>query len=202
MWELDFKESWVPKNWCLWTEVLEKTLESLWTSRRSNQSILMEISPGYLLEGLLLKMKLQYFGHLMWRTDSFGKTLMLRKIEGRRSRWLLDGTRLDGHEFEQVLGVGEGQGSLAHCSQWGHKESDTTEWLNWTDNGINNRSWLFSPELVIQILYIQGFTWLPFKESFLLQYEIWLRIWIISRSIPLFKKSTVPIWGYSIWTKH
>ena len=87
MWELDHKESWAPKNWCFWTVVLEKTLlRILWTARRSNQSILKEISPEYSLEGLMLKLKLQYFGHLMWRTDSLEKTLMLGKIEGMRRR--------------------------------------------------------------------------------------------------------------------
>ena len=80
MWELDYKESWVPKNWCFWTVVLEKTL------RRSNQSILKDISPECSLEGLMLKLKLQFFGHLMWRADSLEKTLMLGKIEGRRRR--------------------------------------------------------------------------------------------------------------------
>ena len=82
MWELDYKESWALKNWCFWTVVLEKTLESPWTARRSNQSILKEISPGCSLEGLMLK--LQYFGHLMRESDS--QTLMLGKIEGRRRR--------------------------------------------------------------------------------------------------------------------
>ena len=86
MWELDHKESWAPKNWCFWTVVLEKTLVSPWTARRSNQSILKEISPEYSLEGLMLKLKFQYFGHLMWRTDSLEKTLMPGKIEGRRRR--------------------------------------------------------------------------------------------------------------------
>ena len=86
--------------------VLEKTLESPWTARRSNQSILKEISPGCSLEGLMLKPKLQYFGHLMRRTDSFEKTLMLGKIEGGRRRgWTEDEMvgwhhRLHGHEFE------------------------------------------------------------------------------------------------------
>ena len=69
MWELDYKESWAPKNWCFWTVVLEKTLESPLHSRRSNQSILKEVSPGCSLEGLMLKLKLQYSGHLMWSTD-------------------------------------------------------------------------------------------------------------------------------------
>ena len=82
MWKLDYKESGVLKNWCFWTVVLEKTLESPWTARRSNQSILKEISPEYSLEELMLKVKLQSFGHLMWRADSLEKTLMLGKIEG------------------------------------------------------------------------------------------------------------------------
>ena len=96
MWELDYKESWALKKWFFWTVVLEKTLRTVpWTERRSNQSILKEISPGCSLE-LMLKLKLQYFGHLMQRVDSFEKTLMLGKIEGRRRRgqqrmWWLDG---------------------------------------------------------------------------------------------------------------
>ena len=94
IWELDYKESWVQKNWCFWTVALEKTLKSLWTARRSNQSILKEISPGCSVEELMLKPKLQYFGHLIWRVDSFENTLMLGKIEGsrrmgrQRMRWL------------------------------------------------------------------------------------------------------------------
>ena len=86
MWELDCEESWVLKDWHFETVVLEKTLESPWTARRSNQSILKEISPECSLEGLMLKRKLQYFGHLKWRTDSLEETLMLVKIEGRRRR--------------------------------------------------------------------------------------------------------------------
>ena len=83
MWELDCEESWVLKNWSLWTVVLEKTLES---PLDCNQSILKEISPGCSLEGLVLKLKLQYFGHLMRRPDSLEKTLMLGRIRGRRRR--------------------------------------------------------------------------------------------------------------------
>ena len=86
MWELDYKESWAQKNLCFWTVVLRRVLRVPWTAKISNQSILKEISPEYSLEGLMLKLKLQYFGHLMWRTDSFEKTLMLGKIEGNR-RW-------------------------------------------------------------------------------------------------------------------
>ena len=86
MWELDYKESWVPKNWCFQTVVLEKTLESSLDCKEINQSILKEISTEYSLEGLMLKLKLQYFGHLRQRADSLGKTVMLGKIEGRRRR--------------------------------------------------------------------------------------------------------------------
>ena len=138
IWELDYKESWAPKNWCFWTVVLEKTLESPLDARKSNQSILKEISPGYSLEGLMLKLKLQYFGHLMRRTDLLEKTLMLGGIGGRRRRgwhrmrWLDDIT--DSLDMSgQVPGVGDGQGSLVCCSPWSRKEFDTTEWLNWTE---------------------------------------------------------------------
>ena len=100
MWELDSKESWVLKNWCFWTVMLRRLLRVPGTARRSNQSILKEISPGCSLEGLMLKLKLQYFGHLIRRADSFEKTLLLGKIEGRRRRgrqrmrWLDDITNL------------------------------------------------------------------------------------------------------------
>ena len=84
MWELDHKESWAPKNWCFWTVVLEKTLESPLDCKEIQQVNLKEISPKYSLERLMPK--LWYFGHLFWRTDSLEKTLMLGKIEGRRRR--------------------------------------------------------------------------------------------------------------------
>ena len=86
MWELDCEESWAPKNRCFWTVVLEKTLESLGLQGGPTQVILKEISPGCSLEGLMLKLKRQYFGHLMWRVDSLEKTLMLGGIGGRRKR--------------------------------------------------------------------------------------------------------------------
>ena len=118
--------------WC-WRTLLRVP----WTAR-SNQSILKEISPEYSLEGLMLNLKLQYFGHLKRRADSFEKILMLGKIECRRRRgrqmagWH---HRLNGHEFEQALGDGEGQGSLV-CP-WGCKEPDRTERLNNTNKQKN-----------------------------------------------------------------
>ena len=118
--------------------VLGKTLESPWTARRSNQSILEEISPGCSLEGMMLKLKLQYFGHLMRRADSLEKILMLGGIGGRRRRGRQDEMAgwhygLDGHEFKWTPVDGEGQGGLVCCDSWGRKESDMTEQLNWTD---------------------------------------------------------------------
>ena len=86
IWELDYKEIWALKNGCFWTVVLEKTVESPLDCKETIQSILKEISPGCSLEGLMLKLKLQYFGHLMWKTESLEKTLMLGKIEVRRRR--------------------------------------------------------------------------------------------------------------------
>ena len=130
-WKIDAFELWY------WRRLLRVP----WTARRSNQSILKEISPDYSLEGLMLKLKLQYFGHLMRRTVSLEKTLMLGKIEGRRRRgW-------------QMVGVGDGQGSLECCSLWGRKQSDTTEKLNW------NFNWLFGASSIYWIFFIYVFLW-------------------------------------------
>ena len=88
MWQLDFEESWTPRNWCFWTVVLEKTLQSPLDCKEIQPIHLKEISPGISLEGMTLKLKLQYFGHLMRRVDSLEKTLMLGGIGGRRRRRL------------------------------------------------------------------------------------------------------------------
>ena len=107
MWELDCEESWALKNWCFWTVVLEKTLARVpWTARRSNQPILKEISPECSLEGLMLKLNLQSFGHLMWRVDSLEKTLMLGGIGGRRRRGWQRMRWLDGITDSMDMGLG------------------------------------------------------------------------------------------------
>ena len=132
-WRIDAFELW---HW-------RRPLRVLWTARRANQSILKEISPEYLLEGQILKLKLWYFDQLMRRTDSLEKTLMLGKIEGRRKKGMTEDEmvgwyhRLDGRESEWTLGVGDGQGGLACCNSWGLKESDTTEQLKWTEDPEN-----------------------------------------------------------------
>ena len=119
--------------WC-WRRLLRVP----WTSRRSNQSILKEMSPGCSLEGLMLKLKLQYFGHLMRRVDLLEKTLMLGGIGGRRRRGQQRMRWLDGiTDWWTWVWVGsrswDGQGGLACYNSWGCKESDTTERLNWTE---------------------------------------------------------------------
>ena len=136
-WTIKKAEHWKMDAFKLWC--WRRLWRVPWTARRSNQSILKKINTEYPLEGLMLKLKLQYFGHLMQRTDSLEKTLMLGKIEGRRrrgrQRWL-DGIIDSIYKFEQTLEDSEGQRSLACCSPWGQKELDMTEWLNWTEKNV------------------------------------------------------------------
>ena len=119
--------------WC-WRRLLRVP----WTARRSNQSILEEISPGISLEGMMLKLKLQYFGHLIWRVDSLEDSDAGRDW-GQKEKGTTEDEmarchhRLNGREYEWTPGVGDGQGGLACCDSWGRKESDTTERLNWTE---------------------------------------------------------------------
>ena len=119
-----------------------------WTARRSNQSILKEISPGCSLDGMMLKLKLQYLGHLMRRVDSLEKTDAGRDWGQEEKGTTEDEVAgwhhwLDGQESEWTLGVGDGQGGLACCDSCGRKESDMTERLNWTE-GPSSQGYVFS----------------------------------------------------------
>ena len=156
-------ESWTVKKAKRWRiDVFELwcwrgLLRVLWTARRSNQSVLKEISPGCSLEGLMLKLKLQYFGYLMqswligkdsdagrdWGQEEKGTT------EDEMAGWY---HRLNEHEFEWTLGVGDGQGGLACCNSWGCKELAMTELLNWTE--LKHR-WI---HVVFIFLYLTYFT--------------------------------------------
>ena len=136
IWEWDHKENWAPKNWCFWTVVLEEIIDSPLDCKE-----IKPVNPkGNQFWIFIGRTEAEAETPVLWPPDAknrlIGKDLMLGKIEGRRRRgwqrmrWL-DGI-INGHEFEQAPGVGGGQGSLACCSPWGHKESNITELLNWT----------------------------------------------------------------------
>ena len=131
--------------WC-WRRLLRVP----WTARRPNQSILKEISPGCSLEGLMLKLKLQYFGHLMWRVVSDAGRDWGQEEKGMPEDEMVGWHHwLDGREFEWTLGVGDGHGGLACCDSWGRKELDRTEQLKWTESGCigDKFQWSWIPEL-------------------------------------------------------
>ena len=136
MWELDYKESGVPKNWCFWTVVLEKTLESPLDSKKIQQ-----VHPKGTQSWIFIG-RAEAETPILWPPDSKNGLIGKDSDAGKDWRQEEKGTtedemvgwhhRHDGHEFEKALGIGDGQGSLVCCSLWGHKESDTTEWLTFS----------------------------------------------------------------------
>ena len=138
MWELDYKQSWVPKNWCFWTVVLEKTLKSL-----GLQGELQPVHPKGNQSWIFIgRTEVEAETPILWPPYGKGWLIWKDPDAGKDWRWEEKGMTgdemvgwhhcLDGHEFEEALGVGNGQGSLAYCSPWGCKESDLTKRLNWT----------------------------------------------------------------------
>ena len=164
MWELDCEEGWVPKNWCIWTVVLEKTLESPLDGKEI-QIVYPKGNQSWIFIGLMLKLKLQYFGHLMWRANSFEKTLMLGKIEDRRRRgwhrmrcWMASPT--------QWAWVWVSSGSWWRTGKPGVLQSMASQrgghnWateLNWTEDAIKRKilrsfwiEWALNPRTSIHV---------------------------------------------------
>ena len=145
MWELDCEESWAPKNWCFWTMVLEKTLESPLYCKEI-QPIHPKRDQSWVFTG---RTDAEAETPILWppHTKSWlvGKDPDAGRDWGQEEKGMTENEmagwhhQLDGHEFEQTLGVGDGQGGLVCCNSWGHKESDMTEQLNWTELNWNSR---------------------------------------------------------------
>ena len=172
LWKLGYKESWAPKNWCFWTMVLEKTLESF-LDCKGIQSVDPKGNQSWMFIGRTYR---EAENSIFWPPDA--KNWLTGKDPDAGKGWKWEEKEmtedemvrwhhwLDGHEFEQAPGVGDGQGSLTCCSPWGRKESDTTEWLNWTD--------VFFGEMSVHIFF-PPFDWVCFSGIELYELLLYFR---------------------------
>ena len=169
MWKLDHKEGWAPKSWCVWTVVLEKTRESPMDCKES-QPVHPKGNQSWILIG---RTDAKAEAPIVCTHDVKNWLIGKDPATGKDWRWEEKGMtedemagwrhRLSGHEFQQALGVGGGQGGLACCSSWGHKESDMTEWLKWTEDSY---VWLIAGETMNEILsgLLYSFHYCPYKN--------------------------------------
>ena len=169
MWELDYKESWAPKNWCFWTVVLEKTLESPLDCKEI-QSVHPKENQSWMFFG---RTDAEAETPILWPLDAknwlLGKNPHVEKDWRQEEKGMTENEmvgwhhQFDGHEFEQALGAGDGQGGLVCCSPWSRKESDTTERLNWTElSHVSSNIWDIRAVPAIMVLHPLP---LPPKES-------------------------------------
>ena len=161
MWELDYKESWGPKNWCFWTVALEKTLESPLDCKKI-KPVNPQGNQSWIFIG---RTDAEAEAPILWSPDVKNWLTGKDPDAGKDWRWEEKGTtedaivgwhhQLDGHEIEQALGVGNGWGSLACCSPWGCKESDMTEWLNWTEQSKWLRGYILKGYIFFSSQYLK-----------------------------------------------
>ena len=174
MWELDCEESWVPKNWCFWAVVLEKTLESLLDCKEI-QSVHSKGDESWVFIG---KTDAKAETTILWppheKSWLIGKDPDAGKDCGQEEKWTIEDEMagwhhwLDGYEFGWTPGVGDGQGGLAWCNSWGRKESDMTELLNWTEVPWRDQDCLYELSPFLQILAEK----LPYKRTFLISLSL------------------------------